>query len=152
MEHRRGRARRGRDHALVIDYGLQLTVVQPSLLRGETEGLSLFSQYNPHGIFIALENVGYLAMSLALLLVGLALRVSGRAERALRWLFVGGGLLTVGLLVVLALVYRDELDYRFEVWAILVNWLVLIVSGVLLARLARGAGRGAAGGSHDAST
>jgi hypothetical protein len=44
--------------AIVIDYGVQLTVLQPSLLKGETEGLSPFSQYNPHGVFIALENVG----------------------------------------------------------------------------------------------
>ncbi len=37
-----------------VDYFIQLTVMQPSFLEGETEGLSLLSQYNPHGIFIAL--------------------------------------------------------------------------------------------------
>jgi hypothetical protein len=26
--------------------------------------MSLFSQYNPHGVFIALEDLGYLMMSL----------------------------------------------------------------------------------------
>src|SRR4029079_16847398 len=52
---------------IMIDYFIQLTVIQPSLLRGETDGLSLISQYNPHGIFIALEALGYLLMSVAFL-------------------------------------------------------------------------------------
>jgi hypothetical protein len=37
------------------DYFIQLTVVQPSVLQGKVDGLLLWSQYNPHGIFIALE-------------------------------------------------------------------------------------------------
>ena len=34
----------------------------------------------------------------------------------------------------LALLYRSDLGYRYEVTVILVDWLVLIVSGVLLSR------------------
>ena len=48
--------------ALVLDYAVQLAVMQPSLLAGETGDISLFSQYNPHGAFIALENAGYFTM------------------------------------------------------------------------------------------
>jgi hypothetical protein len=33
---------------IMADYFMQLTVMQPSLLQGETDGLSLLSQYNPH--------------------------------------------------------------------------------------------------------
>jgi hypothetical protein len=29
-------------------------------MNGETDGLSILTQYNPHGIFIALEEIGYL--------------------------------------------------------------------------------------------
>jgi hypothetical protein len=54
--------------AHTINYFIQLAVVQPSLLKGELEGLSLFSQYNPHGLFIALEDVGYLMMGVTCLL------------------------------------------------------------------------------------
>jgi hypothetical protein len=43
---------------LVVDYANQLTFIQPALVLGETEGLSPWTQYNPHGIFIALETVG----------------------------------------------------------------------------------------------
>ena len=38
---------------LIIDYAVQLTFIQPAVLNGETEGLSPWSQYNPHGVFIA---------------------------------------------------------------------------------------------------
>jgi hypothetical protein len=32
-------------------------VVQPSLLSGESEGLAIISQYNPHGVFIAMQDL-----------------------------------------------------------------------------------------------
>ena len=43
---------------ILVDYFLELTVVLPSLQAGETAGLSLFTQYDPHGLFIALETLG----------------------------------------------------------------------------------------------
>jgi hypothetical protein len=51
---------------VMLDYFVQFTVVVPSLQSGETIGLSLFTQYNPHRLFIALEALGYLMMSAAL--------------------------------------------------------------------------------------
>jgi hypothetical protein len=121
--------------AIVVDYGIQLTVLQPSMVKGQTEGLALFSQYNPHGIFIALEDVGYLAMGLAFLFVAPAIPCTSTLERSTRRLFTAGGALTVVSLVLLSGWYRTNLDYRFEVTAILITWLVLIASGVLLNRL-----------------
>src|SRR5207248_8847968 len=50
---------------LVTDYAIQLTVVQPGLLTGQTDGLVLLTQYNPLGVYIALENVGYLLLGIA---------------------------------------------------------------------------------------
>jgi hypothetical protein len=117
---------------LTLDYFVQLTVLQPSLLKGETEGLSLFSQYNPHGVFIALEDLGYLMMSAAFLFMAPVFAGATRLERVLRWLFTTSVALTVGFLVVLAVVYRSDLEYRFEVAAISIVWLTLIAGGVLL--------------------
>lgn len=57
---------------------------------------------------------------------------SGRLERAIRLLFVSSGVLGIGALITLALIYGYELEYRYEVAAILINWITLIVSGVLL--------------------
>ena len=59
--------------ALVLDYAVQLMVMQPALQAGETDGLSPWSQYDPHGMFIALENLGYALFGAAFVLLGTAL-------------------------------------------------------------------------------
>jgi hypothetical protein len=115
-----------------VDYFVQLSVMQPSLLKGETEGLVLFSMYNPHGVFIALEDLGYLAMSAAFFFIGWVFVGNDRLERALRWLLRVSAVVTVAAFVVMSLVYGPDLEYRFELLAISVDWLMLIVGGVLL--------------------
>lgn len=127
--------------ALATNYFIQLTVVQPSLLKGEVEGLSLLSQYNPHGVFIALEDIGYLAMGVAFLFVAAVFNRRETLGRVIRYLFIASGVLAVGSLVLLALLYGHDLEYRYEVVAILVNWTALIVSGTLLGVFFKRAGR-----------
>jgi hypothetical protein len=118
---------------LIIDYAVQLTFIQPALLLGEAEGLSPWSQYNPRGVFIALENVGYGLLNLAFLFIGIAmLRTASRLWRAAAWVFAVGGGLTLALLVLYSAFYRVRLDYRFEVTAIGITWLVLIAAPILL--------------------
>ncbi len=112
-----------------VDYFVQLAVIVPSLEAGETASLSLFTQYNPHGLFIAGEAIGYLAMSLALLLAAPAFAGRG-IERAIRWLFVGGFVLAVAALIGLWIIRGDLI--AFEVSVLSINWIVLIASGVLL--------------------
>jgi hypothetical protein len=123
--------------AITTDYFIQLTVIQPSLLKGETEGLALFSQYNPHGIFIALEDLGYLMMSLAFLLVGTIFVKDERLERAIRWLFILSSLISIGSFIILSLIYGQNLEYRFEVTIITIDWITLIVVGILLSAFFR---------------
>ena len=55
-----------------------------------------------------------------------------RLWRAAGWVFTAGGGLTMALLVFYSAFYRVRLDYRFEVAAISVTWLVLIAAPVLL--------------------
>jgi hypothetical protein len=118
---------------ITIDYGVQLTVLQPALLAGQTEGLSALTQYNPHGVFIALENIGYAVLGVAFLFLGAALTGgTSRLERAVRWVFTVGGALILTALVLCATIYRAELDYRFEVVSLSITWLVLIMSASLL--------------------
>jgi hypothetical protein len=126
---------------LIIDYAIQLTYIEPALLLRETDGLSPWSQYNPHGIFIALETVGYVLLNLAFLAVGFALiRMPSRLWRAAGWVFVAAGALTLVLLVFYSAFYRVRLDYRFEVTSISITWLVLIAAPLLLSiALARAA-------------
>lgn len=124
----------GATTVLLADYGIQLTAVQPALLAGEADGLSLWSQYNPHGLFIALENVGYAAWGLAFVMLGSSLaRRRGGTPSAAGWAMVTGGLITLTTLVAYVVIYGDDLQYRFEVAALTITWLTLGVTGVLVA-------------------
>lgn len=117
---------------LTVDYYIQVAALQPSILKRETEGLALVTQYNPHGIFIALEELGYLLMSLAFLFAGLVFTSPKRLDRAIRWLLIGGAAAAFIAYGALSLIYGTNLEYRFEVAAITINWTLLIVVGVLL--------------------
>jgi hypothetical protein len=119
---------------LAADYGIQLTAVQPALLAGQSEGLGLWTQYNPHGLFIALENVGYAVLGLAFLFLGWSLTApEDRLVRAAGWVLRSGGVLTLASLVAYAVLYGADLQYRFEVAALAITWLTLLVSGSFLA-------------------
>jgi hypothetical protein len=117
-----------------VDYFVQFAVVVPSLQSSEIEGLSLFTQYNPHGLFIAGEALGYLAMSTALLFAAPDL-AGGGIERAVHWLWPAGFVLGVAALVGFWLAGGDLV--AFEVSALSINWIVLVASGVLLSILFR---------------
>jgi hypothetical protein len=123
---------------IAIDYFTQFTVVIPSLLSGETAGLSLFTQYDPHGFFVALEALGYLMMSGAFLFAAGAFS-EGRLERAIRWLFILSFILAIGALAGLSWTGYDIV--AFEVAILLISWITLIVSGMMLSVWFRRAGR-----------
>jgi hypothetical protein len=114
---------------IMVNYFVQFTVVAPSLQSGETQGLSLYTQYNPHGLFIALEALAYLMMSVAFLFAA-PVFAGGRAERAIRELLVLGFVLGIVSFVALSLLRHDLV--AFEVTVLLINWIVLIVSGALM--------------------
>lgn len=122
---------------IALDYFIQLSVIQPSLQKGEIEGLSLFTQYNPHGIFIAFEDLGYLMMSLALLFASTAILKRTGLERAIHWLFMLSSIMSIGALTALSLLYGRNLEYRYEVIVLTINWITLIAGGTLLAILFR---------------
>ncbi|HLE75623.1 MAG TPA: hypothetical protein VI864_06220 [Candidatus Bathyarchaeia archaeon] len=119
---------------LMADFFIQLTVVLPSTLKGETAGLSLFTEYNPHGVFVGLEALGYLMMSTSFLSLAPIFN-EGRLQKSIRGLFVASFVLAVSSLVGLSLAGYDIV--YFELIIISVNWTVLIVSGILLGVLFR---------------
>jgi hypothetical protein len=116
----------------VVDYFLQISVIQPSLLQGETEGIALLSQFNAHGIFIVLEEIGFFMMSLSMLFMAPVFAGRTRSENAIRWLFISCFVLTALSFALYSVFYGIYREYRFEVAAISINWLTLIVSGILL--------------------
>jgi xanthine/uracil permease len=104
-------------------------------MKGQTEGLAALIQYNLHGVFIAMEELGYLLMSLSFLFVAPVFGGRSRLEAAVRWIFAGAFFLAIAALIVISLIYGLERLDRFEVVVISIDWLVLMVNGVLLSIL-----------------
>lgn len=130
---------------LVGDYVVHLMVVVPSLAKGEGAAMATLSMYNPHGVFIALENGGYFLMGVAFLAASGAIARTGRLGRVARWVFLLAGALAVGGLLVFAALFGNDLDVRYEVAAISVDYLCLAIGGTLLAVLFRRSNRVEAG-------
>ncbi|MFC2123993.1 hypothetical protein ACFLU5_04205 [Bacteroidota bacterium] len=120
---------------LITDYFIQITVIQTSIVNGETDGIALLTQYNPHGIFIALEELGYLMMSISYLFIALAFSGSNRLERTIRWILSLSFVMTISSLVYVSAKHGIDRSCIFEVAAITIDWLTLIVVGILLSIL-----------------
>ena len=116
----------------VIDYFLQVSVIQPSLVLGETDGIPLLSQFNAHGVFIVLEEIAFIMMSLSMLFMGSVFVGQTKAEKVLRWIFTGSFVLTAVSFGLFTVYYGIFREYLFEVAAFAINWLTLLASGILL--------------------
>jgi hypothetical protein len=117
---------------LLLDFFVQVSVVPISLINGETEGIPLLTQYNPHGLFIALEELGYLVMALSFLFVAPVFAGRSRLESAVRWIFIIGFVLAIVALAAISITFGLDRQYRLELAIISIDWLVLIVNGFLL--------------------
>ncbi|MBI4977956.1 MAG: hypothetical protein HZC28_10750 [Spirochaetes bacterium] len=122
---------------LIGDYFVQVSVIQPSVLAKESDGVSLLTQFNPHGLFIALEELGYLLMSLAMASIAFALSKASLLERVVRWIFIGQAVLAIVLLVTIAGFMGHAREYVFEVAIISVAWLALIAGAGMLSVVLR---------------
>jgi hypothetical protein len=122
---------------LLGDYFVQFSVVPVSQMHGQTEGLMLLTQYIPYGAFIVLEELGYLLMSLSFMFLAPVFAGGGRLASAIRWVFMGGFVLTLVFLVAISAIYGLGRMDRFEIAAISIAWLVLAANGVLLGLLFR---------------
>lgn len=122
---------------LASNYFVQSSVVPASVAAGETDGITLLTQYNPHGLFIALEEVGYLLMSVSFLLLVPLIVGTGVMARVVRWLFGVGFVVPLVALVAFSMAYGLDRQDRFEVVVITVDWFVLIANGILMAAILR---------------
>jgi hypothetical protein len=116
---------------LSADYFIQVTVIQPSLINGELDAIGILTQYNPHGIFIALEESGYTFMSISFFFIAPVFSGSGRTKTILRQTAFSGFILTVLSFAVISFIYGINREYRFEVAAISIDYIVLILLGTL---------------------
>lgn len=118
---------------IAVDYFIQLRTVQVALVGGEGAGVAALSQYNPHGVFVALEEAGFLVAAIAFAFLAPAL-ASSRPERAARWVLLGASAVSILGFVGMSAAFGLGIEYRYEVAAITVVWLTLGVAGALLAR------------------
>lgn len=118
---------------LIPNYFVQLTVIQPSLILGETQGLALLTQYNPHGVFIALEEVGLLMMCSAFFAMIPAFEATTPLAKAIRITWGVAFALAILSLILITFQYGIMREYYFEVAIISIVYLELIVSSTLLA-------------------
>lgn len=118
---------------LLITYFTQFTVVPISIMKGETEGIALITQYNGNGLFIAMEELGYITLSLAFLFLAPVFPTSPGPGIWLQWILILQFIFTAAFFVWYAVEYGIDRSYRFEVAAIGINWLTVIIVGVLSA-------------------
>lgn len=117
---------------LISNYFTQVSVVQPSLLNGETEGIALLTQFNPHGTFIALEEIGFLLMTFAFFVTIPVFAKKGGVYKAVRLTYLIGFLLGIASLVYISIKLGTGREYIFEVIIISIVWLELIITSFLL--------------------
>lgn len=118
---------------LLADYFVQLTVAPLSLEKGQLDGWALLSMFNPNGVFIALEELGYLLMALALACLAPVFSGENGVERTLRWLLALCFAAAMAALVVVSALYGFDRGTVFEVLVITIVWLTLVLAGPLVA-------------------
>jgi hypothetical protein len=136
---------------LLVTYFVQVTVMQPSLEKGQLDGWAMLTMYNPNGVFIAAEELGYLLMSLALVCLVPVFTQKNRVERTLRWLFVLGLASAVAALVGVSAFRGIDRGDVFEILVISIVWLTMIIAGPLVAVVLRRAAVQASQGHMDPS-
>lgn len=119
---------------LFSNYFIQVSVIQPALLAGERDGIALLSQYNPHGIFIALEEIGFLFICISFLCCVPVFSNATSNEKAIKYTAIASFLLTIISFTIISIIYGINREYRFEIAVISIVWLEIIVISLLMAR------------------
>jgi hypothetical protein len=130
---------------VAVDYFIQVLVVQPSLVQHETDGVAMLTQYNPHGIFLVLEDLGYLLLAKAMLLVAMALPPGSRVATSPRWTMGIVAGLALASFLFFAVRFGPEMALPFELAVITIVWIGLVPVGIQLALWFRFTGRPVAG-------
>lgn len=119
---------------LSVNYFIQVSVIQPSLLAGETEGIALLTQFNPHGIFIVLEEIGFFLMIISFFALFPVFDGKNLLEKMIRYTTIIGFILAIVSFSLISITYGIRREYLFEVVIISITWLELILLGILFTR------------------
>ncbi len=122
---------------LVSDYFIQVSVIQPSLLAGETDGIALLTQFNPHGIFIVLEEIGFTFTIVSFFALYPVFDSHKKPGKTIRWTVIIGFVLALLSFTIVSILHGIHREYRYEVIIISITWIELIVLGILFSRYFR---------------
>lgn len=117
---------------LAGDYFVQVLAVQPSLALRELQGVALLTQYNPHGVSIAIESLGYLMLATAFLFTGAAMPRMVRPGAAIRWTLMTAALLAIAAFCGMALRFGVQMALPFELAILMIDWIALVIVGIQL--------------------
>jgi peptidoglycan/LPS O-acetylase OafA/YrhL len=84
-------------------------------------------------VFIALEELGYIVMSLVFLCLAPVFAERTGLDRGIRWLFLGSFAATVISFVLVSVGMGMDRGDAFEIIVISIVWLTLVAAGPLLA-------------------
>ena len=117
---------------VAFDYIVQVLVVQPSLVHHESDGVAILTQYNPHGIFLVLEDLGYLLLAKAMLLLAIAIPPGLKPAKSVKWTMgIVSGLALVSFLF-FAVRFGVNMALPFELAVITIVWIGLVPVGIQL--------------------
>lgn len=119
---------------LVTNYFIQVSVIQPSVLAGEPDGVSLLTQFNPHGVFIVLEETGFTFMIISFFVLFPIFDGHKKPEKMIKWTAIIGFVLTLLSFTIVSIIYGIHREYRFEVIVISITWIELILISLLISR------------------
>ena len=122
---------------LSVNYFVQVSVIQPSLLAGETEGIALLTQFNPHGIFIVLEEIGFFLMIVSFFALFPIFDGKNSLEKIIRYTAIISFILVLVSFTLVSIIHGIHREYLFEVSIISITWLELILLGILFTRYFR---------------
>ncbi|HKF48128.1 MAG TPA: hypothetical protein VKB38_12275 [Terracidiphilus sp.] len=122
-----------------VAYFMQLVIVQPGLERHEFE--AMFTMYNPHGLFTALEQMGHLMLAASFFFVSRAVPRESLAAVIGCWSMSTAALIAFVAFVGMAIGYGPEMGTPFEAAIITVDWIALVVAGIALGLWFKGAPR-----------
>ena len=117
---------------LLIAYFTQFSVVPISMMKGESEGIALITQYNEHGLFIALEELGYITMSISFLFLAPVFPKKKGLGKSIRIILYLQFVLMIFAFILYTIKFGVDRGYRFEVAIITIDWLVTITIGILV--------------------
>lgn len=119
---------------LIGNYFVQFSVVPVSLLKEQTEGIALLTQYNPYGLFIVLEELGYILMCVSFFFMAYAFDKTIKLDKSIQRLFRVASILGILSFFAMSIWMGHNKRDAFEVVVIVITWLTLIINGILISK------------------